>query len=252
MTSIVAHQGTGMSLAELGQTLARSGFFADTKEASQAIVKVLAGRELGFGPVASMTGVYIVKGRVALSANLMAAAVKRSGRYDYRVRQLDDKAASIEFFETIGGKRESLGVSTFTLEDAKRAGTQNLDRFPRNMLFARAMSNGVKFYCPEVTGGPAYTPDELGETVNEDGEIIDAQTATAVRPTTPSDYTTRANALRPTTDDGEAIRALYAELLDLVTKNGVNPYSTKPASLADALARCKELAATLNSASEEE
>jgi hypothetical protein len=164
-----------MSLGQLGDMLAKSGYFTDARDAAQCVVKVLAGRELGFGPVASMTGVYIVKGKVSLSANLMAAAVRRSGRYTFKVNTLTPTACEIEFFEVMGGKRESLGVSAFTLADAQKAGTQNLDKFARNMLYARAMSNGVKWFCPDVTGGPIYTPEELGERVNEDGEIIDAQ-----------------------------------------------------------------------------
>ena len=36
-------------------------------------------------------------------------------------------------------------------------------QFPRNMKFARAMSNGVGLHCPDLTAGtPVYTPDELG------------------------------------------------------------------------------------------
>ena len=31
-------------------------------------------------------------------------------------------------------------------------------KYPRNMLFARAMSNGVRWFAPEATGGlPVYT-----------------------------------------------------------------------------------------------
>jgi hypothetical protein len=42
------------------------------------------------------------------------------------------------------------------------------------MLFARAMSNGVRWYCPDVTNGNAvYTPEELGAEVDEDGNVID-------------------------------------------------------------------------------
>jgi hypothetical protein len=167
-----------MPLMEMGQVLARSGFFADAREASQAVVKVLAGRELGFGPIASMTGVYIVKGRPALSANLMAAAIKRSGRYTYRVVELSDKVAEIAFFEA----GQEIGRSKFTAEDAKRAGTQNMDKFPRNMLFARALSNGARWFCPDIFGGPIYTPEELGASVDEDGEVIDAQIAMAPPP----------------------------------------------------------------------
>ena len=85
-----------MSLADtmqLGDILAKSGFFSDTKEAAQAVVKVLAGRELGFGPIASMTGVHIVQGKPSLGANLLGAAIKGSGRYNYRVVHLDDARA---------------------------------------------------------------------------------------------------------------------------------------------------------------
>lgn len=163
-----------MPLERLGELLAKSGYFKDSQQAGQAVVKVLAGRELGFGPIASMTGINIIQGKIGIGANLIAAAVKRSGRYDYRVLTMTEKVCDIEFFEVINGKRESIGKSTFTAEDAAKAGTQNMGKFPRNMLFARAISNGVKWYTPDVTGGPVYTPEELGATVNEDGEIIDA------------------------------------------------------------------------------
>jgi hypothetical protein len=161
-----------MPLSELGAVLVKSGFFQDTRDAAQAIVKVMAGRELGLAAIASMTGIYIVQGRVTLSANIMAAVVKRSGRYDYRVLSLDDKACEIAFFEN----KQAIGNSRFTADDAKRAGTKNMEKYPRNMLFARAMSNGVKWYCPDVTGGPVYTPEELGASVNEDGDVIDMST----------------------------------------------------------------------------
>ena len=158
---------------ELGKVLAQSGFFEDSKQAAQAVVKVLAGQEIGIGPIASMTGVHIIKGKPAIGAGLIASAIKRSGRYNYRVRQNESAICAIEFFERMGDKWESVGTSTFTLEDAKRAGTQNLDRFPRNMLFARCISNGAKWFTPDVFGGPVYTPEELGAPVNGDGEITE-------------------------------------------------------------------------------
>jgi hypothetical protein len=157
----------------LGETLARSGFFSDTKDAAQAVVKILAGRELGFGPIASMTGVHIIQGKVAIGAALMGASVKADPRYDYRVIELSDQRAEIAFFE--GGKE--LGRSVFTMDDAKAAGLTGKDnwrKFPRNMLYARAMSNGVRWYCPDAFGGnPAYTPDELGAEVDDEGNVVE-------------------------------------------------------------------------------
>jgi hypothetical protein len=159
-------------LKSIGEILARSGYFSDAKDEAKAIVKVLAGQELGLGPVASMTGIHIIQGKPSIGAALMAALVKRSGRYDFHVRTLTDSQCSIEFFEH--GK--SIGVSSFTADDAKKAGTQNMGKYPKNMLYARAMSNGVKWFCPDVATGPIYEPGELGARVDyETGEIIDGE-----------------------------------------------------------------------------
>lgn len=171
-TELAIRQNDLDQLWQLGSILAQSGMFQDARQEAQAVVKVLAGRELGFGAIASMTGVNVIKGRVSLSANLMAAAVKRSGKYTYRVRRMDNDVCEIEFLERVDGKWESIGVSPFTLADGKKAGTQNLDKFPRNMLFARALSNGVRWFCPDVTGGPVYTHEELGAEVDSEGELV--------------------------------------------------------------------------------
>lgn len=160
-----------MADAERAATaMAQSGFFQDAKQAAQAIVKILAGQEMGFGPFAAMTGIYIIQGRPAIGANLMAAAVKRSGRYNYRVIEMTDDRCAITFYED----GQPIGESVFTVEDAKKAQTKNLDKFARNMLFARAMSNGVRWYCPDVFNAPTYTPEELGANVDGNGSVIDA------------------------------------------------------------------------------
>lgn len=168
------------TIQRTGRLLAASGYFDAKGESAQAIAqmaaKILAGRELGFGPFAAVQGIHIIQGRPALGANLIATAVKSSGRYDYRVRELSDKVARIEFFQRVGDKMESLGTETFTAEDARRAGTKNMDKFPRNMLFARAMSNGVRFYCPDVfSGNSVYVPEELGADVDGDGNVVEVQ-----------------------------------------------------------------------------
>ena len=149
--------------------MAKSGFFQDASQAAQAAVKVMAGQEIGIGAFASMVGIHIIKGRPAIGANIMAAKVKSSGKYDYSVTEMTDKTCRLVF--TQHGKE--IGRSEFTIEDARKAGTQNLDKFPRNMLFARAMSNGVKWFTPDVfLGVTVYTPEEMGAKVDEDGEVI--------------------------------------------------------------------------------
>lgn len=159
-------------LAKAAGAMSKSGFFADSRDQAQAIVKIMAGQEMGFGPFASMTGVNIIQGKPTIGANLMASAVKGSGKYNYKIVTLTDSVAEIEFLE----QGRSCGVSKFTIDDAKKAnltGKTTWQNFPRNMLFSRAMSNGVRWYCPDVfNGASVYTPEELGAEVNADGEVI--------------------------------------------------------------------------------
>lgn len=162
------------------RAMAASKFFPDSKEAAQAIVKVLAGRDLGFGAFASMTGVAIIQGKPVVGANLTAAAIKQTGKYNYRVTKHDDQVCEIAFYEGGISADHCVGVSRFTMEDAKAAGLTNKDnwkKYPRNMLFARAISNGQKWYAPDVYNGvTVYTPDEMGATVDEEGNIIEGET----------------------------------------------------------------------------
>lgn len=156
-------------IMSIGKAFAESGMFTDTKSAAQAIVKIQAGQEIGIPPFASMTGIHIIQGKPTIGAGLIASRVKGSGKYDYRVTQNDDKACIIDFYQ--GANK--IGTSSFTIEDAKKAGTKNLDKFPKNMLFARAISNGVKWFCPDVFSGPVYVPQEMGADVTEEGEVIE-------------------------------------------------------------------------------
>jgi hypothetical protein len=90
-------------LSRIGKMMAVSGYFQDAKDAAQAAVKVQAGMEMGFGPFASMTGIYIIQGRPSIGANLMASAVKNNPKYDYRVKEMTADVCKIEFFERIDG-----------------------------------------------------------------------------------------------------------------------------------------------------
>jgi hypothetical protein len=203
------------------KAMAASGFFTDTKSISQAIVKIMAGQELGFGPFASMNGVYIIQGRPSFGANMMAAAVKASGRYNYRVIEMSDHRCEIAFFE----QGQECGRSVFTLDDAKKAGTKNLDKFPRNMLFARAMSNGVRWYCPDVTNGSAvYTPEELGVETDEDGKPLDTIITAEVVEITPVEVDdeepfTLEDAFKVTNSEGESYGEIPSVKLSHMSKS---------------------------------
>lgn len=153
-------------IMSIGKAFAESGMFPDVKSAAQAVVKIQAGQEMGISPFAAMNGINIIMGKPTVGAGIIASKVKSSGKYNYKVKEHTEKICSIDYYEG----SEMIGNSTFTIEDAKKANTKNMDKYPKNMLFARAMSNGQKWYCPDVFSGPVYTPEEMenGEQKTED------------------------------------------------------------------------------------
>jgi hypothetical protein len=139
----------------------KSGMFPNLKNEAQAYVLILAGEEMGVGPMEAVTGITLIQGKPTMSANLLAALVKRHPRYDYRVADHSDSTCRIEFIQD----GEVSGVSEFTLDDAKKAGlggNQTWKKYPSALLFARALTQGVRWYAPDVTSSAAYTPEELG------------------------------------------------------------------------------------------
>jgi hypothetical protein len=170
----------------IGKVFAESGMFPDIKSQAQAAVKILAGRELGLSPFESMKNLYLVGGKLAIQSNALASLVKTNPKYDYKVATINNEECKIIFFEVVDGKKQEIGVSEFTIKDAAKAGIINKDNwknFPRNMLFARALANGVRFYCPDAACGwhiQEEYEDLLPEnrkntiTINADGEVINA------------------------------------------------------------------------------
>jgi hypothetical protein len=168
-TALVRRQAPTMIASEeldrtwrVAKALALSRSFPDARTAEEALARILLGRDLGLNPTQSLTAISMVRGRPMIAATMLAAFVRRSG-YDYRVRVLSNEQAKIEFFN---GEGESLGISEFSAQDAERAGLIKQNgawlAYPRNLLFARAMSNGVKWFTPDATLGiPVYHEGEL-------------------------------------------------------------------------------------------
>ena len=164
---------TTRTLASLGAVFHASGMFPDIQSEAQAIVKILAGAELGFTPIYSMRKVYIIKGQVGLSSNAIASLIKRSDKYDYKVNTLTDTECVITFYED----SKPTYQSTYTMEDAARAKLIKPDsvwtKHPRSMLFARALSQGQSIACPDITAG-GYYHGELQENEDFDGRVDNA------------------------------------------------------------------------------
>jgi hypothetical protein len=196
MEQVVKHQAQGLRLAPglpaltseglstamaLGKVLAESGYFADVKNAAQAVVKIIKGQALGWDPIYSLSNVYVIqaKGRdgtvypptVALSAQGLASLIKASGRYDYELAQCDEKVCVIEFYSVRAGKRHLIHIERYSMEDAKRAGLDvraNYGKFPRAMLRSGCMRHGFTVACPELATGCSPNGDTGAEAVDAD------------------------------------------------------------------------------------
>ncbi len=197
-------------LERIAELFTKSGYFKDSAQLHQASVKILAGLEMGLGAFEAMNGIHIIHGRPVISATTLAAKVKASAKYDYEVLVQSSELCKVLFYEKEDrqeikalktkaalGEMEAeeyfrraeiigLGISSFSAADAKRAGTQNMGKYPQNMLFHRAMSNGVKFFCPDVFNVGVYVEGELtdsNETSNrsdtDDNGIIDVTPTTS-------------------------------------------------------------------------
>lgn len=183
-TTEVAVIDSMKEIMSLGSVFAASGMFVDTKTQAQAVVKIIAGRELGLSPIESMTNIFFVNNRRALTSGIMASLVKKSKKYDYQIKKLDNEECVLEFFQVVGDKKELSGESVFTIKDAAKAGLVNKDNwknYPKNCLFARALSNGVKWFTPDaVCGyaveemediGPLAEPKPTVVSIDVDGEV---------------------------------------------------------------------------------
>jgi hypothetical protein len=229
-------------LWRISAALAKSSMFKDVKQAEQAFAKVIIGRDLGLSPAQSMTGIYLVEGRPQLAAPLMGHFIRAHG-YDYRLLKLDNTGCEIEFGRGPAPGRdpetaeflpwpESIGVSTFTAEDAKEAGLSEkatYKKFPRNMYFSRCMSNGVKWLAPEVMGGiPVYAEGELealprAHDGEESGSAGETQESVA-----PTDLMA---ALEQAVDPNTERSVLEAALGAMVRSNALAPHSWTPSKV---------------------
>jgi hypothetical protein len=153
-------------LARLAKVFAASGLFGRSgnqeTQVAECAIRLMAGMEAGFSPFASATGIHIINGRPAFSANLLAQAVRRHPAYDYRVMEKSSTVCRIRFL----ANGETLGEEVFTIEMAERAQllkNPTWRAYPEAMLFSRALTAGMRTHCPDALGGhTAYSPEELG------------------------------------------------------------------------------------------
>jgi hypothetical protein len=123
----------------------------------------LLGRELGIGVMASLQTINPIKGRFTMSALGMRGLVFR--RYPHAKFWIKENTTEACVIEAARSTTDPISVFSFTMEDARRAGllsNPSWQKYPREMLVARATSIACRTIFPDVLMGCAYTPDEVG------------------------------------------------------------------------------------------
>jgi hypothetical protein len=144
----------------VAQALAATGIFDDAKDINIAFAKIMAGQEMGITPFKAMQEISFIKGKHNLSATAKAAAIKSSGKYNYRVLSWDTKHCEIEFYEY----GQPVGTIDYTEADAKSEGVYDRNQQykinPKAMYFAGAIRKGQRAYARDAVNGIATYDDE--------------------------------------------------------------------------------------------
>lgn len=133
-------------------------------------------KALRLNPMEALNGgMYCVQGKVEMSSNMMIQLVRQAGHSVTKDKRSDDTVCILH------GKRKDNGdtwTESFSINDAKRAGIykNTWEKFPRNMLFARALSNLARQLFPDVIGG-CYVEGEISQSpplyteIKEEGPV---------------------------------------------------------------------------------
>jgi len=144
-------------MERMALAVSKSGLFG-VNTPDQALALMLVAQAEGRHPASAAKEYHIIKGRPALKADAMLARFQQAGGSVAWEERTNSKV-SAKFSHPQGGEL----VVTWTLEDAKTAGLASGDnwrKYPRQMLSARVVSEGVRAVFPSVVSG-LYTPEEV-------------------------------------------------------------------------------------------
>jgi hypothetical protein len=152
----VQNQIAMTDMERMAQSIAKSGLFG-MKNADQAIALMIVAQSEGRHPGSVAKEYHIIQGRPALRSDAMLARFQASGG-SVKWGERTDKSVTGTFSHAQGGDL----TLTWTIDDAKRAGIYGNQwlKYPRQMLTARVISEGVRAVFPAVVAG-VYTPEEV-------------------------------------------------------------------------------------------
>jgi hypothetical protein len=137
--------------------IAKSGLFG-MKTVDQALALMLIAQAEGKHPATAAQEYHIIQGRPALKADAMLARFQTAGgKVDWG--EYSDKRVVGKFSHPQGGSVEII----WTFDQARAiglTGKDNWKHYPRAMLRARVISEGIRTVYPGIAVG-VYTPEEV-------------------------------------------------------------------------------------------
>ena len=153
MSNIIPYQDM-QQMAEVAASSKMFGF----KSTQEALAIMLLCQGEGLHPAIAMRDYHVIQGRPALKADAMLARFQQAGGF-VKWDVYTDQEVTGTFSHPSGG---SLAV-TWTISHAKSIGIANKDNwknYPRAMLRARCISEGIRAVYPGCVVG-VYTPEEV-------------------------------------------------------------------------------------------
>ena len=143
----------------MAEAIAKSGLFG-MKTKDQALALMIVAQSENRHPGSVAAEYHIIQGRPALKADAMLARFQLAGGL-VEWQDYTDKKVSAKFSHSVNSPTPVL--IEWTLEMATKAGLTGKDNwknYPRQMLRARVVSEGVRTVYPAVCVG-VYTPEEV-------------------------------------------------------------------------------------------
>jgi len=150
-------------IERMATAIAKSGFFG-VKTVEQAVALMLIAQAEGLHPAIAARDYHVIQGRPALKADAMLARFQQAGG-SVQWTDLTDKRVAATFTHPQGG---SVNID-WDMTRAKAAGLtgkDNWSKYPRQMLRARCISEGIRTVYPGVLSG-MYTPEEVQDFDNK-------------------------------------------------------------------------------------
>jgi len=144
-------------IERMAGAIAKSGFFG-VKTVEQAVALMLIAQAEGLHPAIAARDYNVIQGRPALKADAMLARFQQAGG-SVNWTELTDKRVSATFTHPQGGS-VSIDWDMARAKAAGLDGKDNYKKWPRQMLRARCISEGIRTVYPGVLSG-MYTPEEV-------------------------------------------------------------------------------------------